>query len=88
MSVWRRPLPFDPLVPLIEANYQPVDDTVSVIGIRGKGARVLNVNRATICRWERSGVPFTSADRVADELGLHPANIWPEWANPTNRSPA
>lgn len=85
---WSRPLPFAPLIPLIEAAYQPLDD-VGHIGIHGKGARVLNVDRRSIIRWERGGVPFTSADRVADELGLHPANIWPdEWANPRARTGA
>ena len=33
----------------------------------------------TIQRWKTSGIPLYSADRLAIRLGVHPANIWPDW---------
>ena len=33
----------------------------------------------TIQRWKTTGVPLHSADQLAIRLGVHPANIWPQW---------
>ena len=33
----------------------------------------------TIQRWNTTGVPRNSADRLAIKLGIHPANIWTTW---------
>ena len=33
----------------------------------------------TIQRWNTTGVPRNSADRLAIKLGMHPANIWTTW---------
>jgi hypothetical protein len=33
----------------------------------------------TIQRWKTSGIPRYSADELAVRLGVHPANIWPQW---------
>ena len=40
----------------------------------------------TIQRWRVDGIPYTSADRVAVRLGIHPALIWTDWyLTPTTR---
>lgn len=44
----------------------------------GLGA-ILGVHRRQIARWRDYGVPWVTADRIATSLGLHPANLWPEW---------
>jgi hypothetical protein len=33
----------------------------------------------SIQRWTRDGIPLWSADKLAISLGVHPANIWPDW---------
>ena len=35
----------------------------------------------TIQRWKTNGIPLYSADRLAIRLGVHPANIWPQWTD-------
>ena len=35
----------------------------------------------TIQRWKTTGIPYYSADKLAIKLGLHPANIWPQWTD-------
>jgi len=38
------------------------------------------VDRYTIYRWQKHGVPWWYADRIAIKVcGTHPSNIWPEW---------
>ena len=44
-------------------------------------ALALNVCRGTVQRWRREGLSAIQADRVAIHLGLHPLEIWPEWAD-------
>lgn len=41
--------------------------------------QVLGVHRRQIARWRGYGVPWVTADQLATRLGLHPANLWPEW---------
>ena len=33
----------------------------------------------TVQRWNTTGVPLYSADRLAIRLGVHPATIWATW---------
>ena len=33
----------------------------------------------TIQRWNTTGIPLYSADRLAIRLGVHPSNIWSNW---------
>lgn len=72
-------LPFEPLVPYIEAQWRPISDKVSHISIHGKAQQVIGANRSNVHRWRRRGLTLDSADRCATALGLHPANVWPEW---------
>ena len=47
---------------------------------RGDYARAFGVDRFTIDRWKKNGIPWDKADRIAVEvLGTHPGTIWPEW---------
>ena len=32
-----------------------------------------------IHEWKSDGLPWLSADKLACSVGLHPANVWPEW---------
>ena len=41
-------------------------------------ARVLGIGRRQIYRWRATGLAHYQADRVAANLGHHPANIWPD----------
>ena len=42
-------------------------------------SRVLNRDRAQICKWKEWGLSSISADRIACGLGMHPSAIWPSW---------
>jgi len=45
-------------------------------------AEALGVDRPRISRWRNHPTNFTDfqADRYACRIGLHPANIWRNWA--------
>jgi hypothetical protein len=43
-------------------------------------AEIASVSRRTIHRWMKAGVPDKWADEIACALGMHPLEIWPEWA--------
>ena len=45
-------------------------------------AESLGVGRGTVQRWRAGGTNFTDieADMYACRIGLHPANIWRNWA--------
>ena len=30
-------------------------------------------------RWDATGLPYYTADRLAARLGLHPAGVWPDF---------
>ena len=47
-------------------------------------ARMLGVHRGIVQRWAREGIVRHAADRSAIAVGLHPANIWPEFVEETN----
>jgi len=67
------------LRPIVEARWRPSSHFVSHIAFNGKAAQVLGCNRKTVYRWAAKGLCAESADRVAHHLGMHPANIWPNW---------
>ncbi len=39
----------------------------------------MGVDRASIQRWKRDGIPWSRADQLAVASGLHPAEVWAEW---------
>jgi hypothetical protein len=39
-------------------------------------AEVCGVGRRSFIRWKESGVPIRFAERIADELKIHPTSIW------------
>ena len=45
-------------------------------------AQALDVSRGTVQRWRAGGTNFTDieADMYACRIGLHPSNIWSNWA--------
>jgi hypothetical protein len=45
----------------------------------GDMAAMVGTSRRNLMRWSVEGIPELSADRVAVSLGLHPAELWPEW---------
>lgn len=45
----------------------------------GDVAALVGVSTRTVHRWQRNGLTDTQADRAAVALGLHPANVWPDW---------
>ena len=45
----------------------------------GRAARSYGVSRRTIYRWQRHGLSDRAADQAAIAVGLHPANVWPNW---------
>lgn len=45
-------------------------------------ARALNVNIRQLYRWNAYGIDQWRADRLAIGLGLHPAEVWPDWGQP------
>ena len=44
-----------------------------------KLARLTGVHRRQIYRWRTDGLSEYHADIAACHLGLHPANVWPDW---------
>ena len=44
-------------------------------------ARRTSFSLRTIVRWERDGVPYWSADRLATDLGCHPIGFWADGYN-------
>lgn len=45
-------------------------------GTQGALAETMGLNRHTVNRYGRCGVPESQADRIAVELGVHPSAIW------------
>lgn len=42
-------------------------------------ARALGVHPRQVYRWRAGGVTWAQADELAVAVGLHPAEVWPEW---------
>lgn len=72
--------PFGPLAdyygPVIVPNLTGPRSLVSPTRVIGELA---GVNRRTISRWQRDGIPERHADRLAVAVGAHPSEIWPDW---------
>lgn len=45
----------------------------------GRPSQVLRLNGTDLVRLRRDGLTIDQADRLANRVGLHPANIWPDW---------
>lgn len=57
----------------------PKDET-RLVASDGDWADTLGTSRQQIIRYRRDGLPWYLADRIACRVvGVHPANIWPEW---------
>lgn len=43
-------------------------------------AERIGVNRRSVARWKRDGIPYDSADNAAIRVSSHPDLVWPnEW---------
>lgn len=42
-------------------------------------AGACRINHRSVAMYRAGGVPFLQADRIACRIGVHPANIWPEY---------
>ena len=42
-------------------------------------AAAIRSSHVAVARYRAGGVPFLQADRIACRIGVHPANIWPEY---------
>jgi excisionase family DNA binding protein len=56
-----------------------VDPLLVFFGTVTEAAGVLGISVRTLYRWMRDGISAEKADRAAVRIGLHPANLWPEW---------
>lgn len=71
--------PLEPLAAIVEARWRPGSKYIGHIGIGSKAVQVLGCHRTSVYRWARTGMRRDCAERAASALGLHPANIWPDW---------
>ena len=51
-------------------------------------AELTGFSARTLHRWVHDGVPVDEADRIAVKLGMHVAEIWPEWWSLVVQEPA
>lgn len=74
-------LPFAPLADVIERRLVDVQTEKGYwCGSSCKAeARLLDSNPRQIIRWRQYGVTWAQADVLAVRLGLHPAEVWPDW---------
>ncbi len=42
-------------------------------------AEAIGMNRRSILRWKKTGIPPMTADKIACTLGEHPCVIWRDW---------
>ncbi len=75
---------FDELLSVVEQRYRP-DNLPANVGDIGKVASVLNMEPSNIYRWRQYGLTWFTADRIAVKMGLHPAEIWPQWFDDGDR---
>lgn len=64
-----------PVEPLIRAaGAENLNDLGAVLGIPPSARRLR--------QWKaQGGIPYYTADSLAARLGMHPAQVWPEWWN-------
>ena len=48
-------------------------------------ADLVGVPRNTVRGWDRRGMSYAVADRVAIAVGRHPGSVWPHWYPPQDR---
>jgi DNA-binding transcriptional regulator YiaG len=66
-------VPLEPLLERVAIHFGRPADQISQYDF----ARAVGVHQRTICRWIKNGrVPENQLDRVAINLGWHPAAIW------------
>lgn len=66
--------PLESVVARTEVNREPCGSNVQA------QARLLGRDPRQVYRWRTGGLSFDQADRLCNELGRHPAEIWPtEW---------
>lgn len=54
-------------------DFGPLDDaSASVLADRYR------TSTRSIQRWRRDGIPLCSAERLAELMGLHPLELWPD----------
>lgn len=75
MTATRLPwAPLEAIVARTEVNREPCGTNVQA------QARLLGRAARQVYRWRVEGLSFGQADRLCNELGRHPAEIWPtEW---------
>jgi lambda repressor-like predicted transcriptional regulator len=56
-----------------------LDPVLRRFGTVGEAADHLGVSVRSLYRWMKDGLSWQRADEVAVRLGVHPANIWPDW---------
>lgn len=61
-----------PVAPLLEHCRAHEMDQGDLAELAGTTVRAVQ-------RWRHRGVPWSIADRAAIRLGLHPAELWPDW---------
>lgn len=59
-----------PVGPLIEAAGPSI----------AEASRRLSVPARSLHRWLKTGIPWDTADMLAVRFGLHPGEIWDDWA--------
>ncbi len=62
-----------PFAPLERQAFLQGAESLEDIGLR------LGLNKRSIERYRRYGVPLTRADEIACRNGWHPSMLWPEW---------
>lgn len=54
---------------------------------RSRFAAGVGLPGANLARYEADGLDVWQADRAACRLGLHPAQVWPDWTDLDDRGP-
>ena len=74
-------------IELLLAHDQEVARVMQFVSVEMEEGRVppvilakrLGVDRNSIYRWRKDGIPEWSADKAAITMGYHPSMIWPEY---------
>ena len=61
-----------------KANAIPLEPLIGAarVDTQEELAELLGVNRWTVMRWKKYGIPFFSADKAASKIGRHMDDIW------------
>ena len=70
-------LPFGPLQSILRRRWEGhAEDYRKVEFCVAAMAEQLATDRRMIYRWQETGVPWPTADRLAVLIGLHPSEVW------------